>query len=167
MYAVALNVLEGKSTGRSEEKRRRCGGARSRRTLFLQQGGVFGAVRHHRACSICADEGGGAGSAARPKSKATIESETPGRSREQSLASTRWRHARQRRAASDETRDAPEERFETMRSRGDAACGVLSRVRAKRSRAWVLRGTKIDKSWAWGLHAKKMKALTKCPHANL
>jgi hypothetical protein len=37
--------------------------------------------------------------------------------------------ARHRRAANDETRDVPEETFETMRSRGDAACGVLSRVR--------------------------------------
>ena len=144
MYAVALNVLEGKSTGRSEEKRGRCGGARSRRTLFLQQGSVFGAGRHHRACSICADEGGGAGSAARPKSKATIESETP---EVRAIARvTRWRHARQRRAANDETRDAPEEKFETMRSRGDAACGVLSRVRAGKARAWVLRGAEIESS---------------------
>ena len=80
---------------------------------------------------------------------------TRSRSREQSLASTRWRHARQRRAANDETRDAPEERFETMRSRGDAACGVLSRVRARQARAWVLSGAEIDEFSGFGGYTLK------------
>jgi hypothetical protein len=92
---------------------------------------------------------------AKPRSKAKHPKSV---TREQSLASIRWRHARQRRAANDETRDAPEERFETMRSRGDAACGVLSRVRARKARAWVLREAEIDEFSGFGGYTLKMMA---------
>ena len=136
---VVLNVRRSACVFRGENPRdgaKRSGrgrrGGRSRRTLFLQQGGVFGAGGHHRVCSICADEGGGGGSAANGRGKATIESETPGRSvatRAIARVDPVVPRSRHRRAANDETRDVPEETFETMRSRGDAACGVLSGVR--------------------------------------
>lgn len=67
------------------------------------------------------------------RGEATIESETPGRLiRAVARVDPVVPRSRHRRAANDETRDVPEETFETMRSRGDAACGVLSGVRRQR-----------------------------------
>jgi hypothetical protein len=138
---VVLNVRRSACVFRGENPRdgaKRSGrgrrGGRSRRTLFLQQGGVFGAGRHHRACSICADEGGGGGSAARTKRRSHDRKRNTRQTHPRAVARVdpvvpRSRH---RRAANDETRDVPEETFETMRSRGDAACGVLSGVRRQR-----------------------------------
>jgi len=99
---VVLNVRRSACVFRGENPRdgaKRSGrgrrGGRSRRTLFLQQGGVFGAGRHHRACSICADEGGGGGSAARTKRRSHDRKRNTRRSHpKQSHASTRWCNAR-------------------------------------------------------------------------
>ena len=123
---------------------------------------MFGAGRHHSACSICADEGGGGGSAARTKRRSHDRKRNTRRSHpKQSHASTRWCNARD----TDERRMMRRATYPKRRSKRCAREGTPRAVSFREcgNRGWRV-GFSTDRFRRRGLVLQKNVILTKTPY---